>query len=160
MKRKKSFYLTLFIIALLTLFGMTLYEFFKQFLIPDISIWGSHIVTIIFSTILALVVSFFVLKRENKIKETLHQKNQELSIAKTNLEENLRRLEEASQNIKILSGLIPICASCKKIRDDDGYWHQIEQYINEHSDAVFSHGLCPTCAKKMYPDMKLEEKDT
>ena len=46
-----------------------------------------------------------------------------------------------------------------KIRDDDGYWHQIEKYINEHSDAVFSHGLCPACAKKMYPDLKLEEKD-
>ncbi|MBP9022981.1 MAG: hypothetical protein KBH06_07245 [Spirochaetes bacterium] len=138
---------------------MTLYELFKQFLIPDISIWSSHIITIVFSTILAFVVSFFVLKRENKIKDALNQKNQELLVSKTNLEENLKRLEEASRNIKILSGLIPICASCKKIRDDDGYWHQIEQYINEHSDAVFSHGLCPACAKKLYPDIKLEEKD-
>lgn len=160
MKRKKSFCLTLFIIVFLTLSGMTLYEFFKQFLIPDISIWSSHIITIVFSTILAFIVSFFVLKRENKIKDALNQKNQELVASKTNLEENLKRLEEASRNIKILSGLIPICASCKKIRDDEGYWHQIEQYINEHSDAVFSHGLCPACAKKMYPDMKLEEKDT
>ncbi len=159
MKRKKSFYLTLFIIVFLTLSGMTLYELFKQFLIPDISIWSSHIITIVFSTILAFVVSFFVLKRENKIKDALNQKNQELLVSKTNLEENLKRLEEASRNIKILSGLIPICASCKKIRDDDGYWHQIEQYINEHSDAVFSHGLCPACAKKLYPDIKLEEKD-
>lgn len=159
MKRKKSFYLTLFIIVFLTLSGMTLYEFFKQFLIPDISIWSSHIITIAFSTILAFVVSFFVLKRENKIKDALNQKNQELVASKTNLEENLKRLEEATRNIKILSGLIPICASCKKIRDDDGYWHQIEQYINEHSDAVFSHGLCPACAKKMYPDLKLDEKD-
>ncbi|HPA62952.1 MAG TPA: hypothetical protein PLH15_04100 [Spirochaetota bacterium] len=159
MKRRKSFYLTLLIIAFLTLSGMTLYEFLKQFLIPDISIWSSHIITIVFSTILAFVVSFFVLKRENKIKDALNQKNQELVASKTNLEENLKRLEEASRNIKILSGLIPICASCKKIRDDDGYWHQIEKYINEHSDAVFSHGLCPACAKKMYPDLKLEEKD-
>ncbi|HQE59339.1 MAG TPA: sensor with HAMP domain protein, partial [Spirochaetota bacterium] len=63
----------------------------------------------------------------------------------------------ASRNIKILSGLIPICSSCKKIRDDAGYWHQIEKYIKEHSDAVFSHGLCPICAKELYPDMKLEE---
>jgi len=159
MKRKKSFCLTLFIIVFLTLSGMTLYEFFKQFLIPDISIWSSHIITIVFSTILAFVVSFFVLKRENKIKDALNQKNQELVASKTNLEESLKRLEEASRNIKILSGLIPICASCKKIRDDEGYWHQIEQYINEHYDAVFSHGLCPACAKKMYPDMKLEGKD-
>ena len=157
MKRKKSFYLTLFIIVFLTLSGMTLYEFFKQFLIPDISIWSSHIITIVFSTILAFVVSFFVLKRENKIKDALNQKNQELVASKTNLEENLKRLEEASRNIKILSGLIPICSSCKKIRDDAGYWHQIENYIKDHSDAVFSHGLCPACAKELYLDMKLEE---
>ena len=157
MKGKISFYLTLFIIGLLTLSAMTFYEFFKQFLIPDISIWNSHIITIVFSTILALIVSFFVLKRENKIKSTINQKNQELEKAKNDLEENLKRLEEGSRNIKILSGLIHICSSCKKIRDDAGYWHQIEKYIKEHSDAVFSHGLCPACAKELYPDMKLEE---
>ncbi|HOU85991.1 MAG TPA: hypothetical protein PK158_14210 [Spirochaetota bacterium] len=157
MKGKISFYLTLFIIGLLTSAAMTFYEFFKQYLIPDISIWNSHIITIVFSTILALIVSFFVLKRENKIKSTINQKNQELEKAKRDLVENINRLEEASRNIKILSGLIPICSSCKKIRDDAGYWHQIEKYIKEHSDAVFSHGLCPICAKELYPDMKLEE---
>jgi len=157
MKGKISFYLTLFIIGLLTSAAMTFYEFFKQYLIPDISIWNSHIITIVFSTILALIVSFFVLKRENKIKSTINQKNQELEKAKRDLVENINRLEEASRNIKILSGLIPICSSCKKIRDDAGYWHQIEKYIKEHSDAVFSHGLCPSCAKELYPEMKLEE---
>ncbi|HOF34231.1 MAG TPA: hypothetical protein PK624_09970 [Spirochaetota bacterium] len=157
MKGKISFYLTLFVIGLLTSAAMTFYEFFKQYLIPDISIWNSHIITIVFSTILALIVSFFVLKRENKIKSTINQKNQELEKAKRDLVENINRLEEASRNIKILSGLIPICSSCKKIRDDAGYWHQIEKYIKEHSDAVFSHGLCPSCAKELYPEMKLEE---
>ena len=157
MKGKISFYLTLFVIGLLTSAAMTFYEFFKQYLIPDISIWNSHIITIVFSTILALIVSFFVLKRENKIKSTINQKNQELEKAKRDLVENINRLEEASRNIKILSGLIPICSSCKKIRDDAGYWHQIENYIKEHSDAVFSHGLCPVCAKELYLDMKLEE---
>ncbi len=157
MKVKISFYLTLFVIGLLTSAAMTFYEFFKQFLIPNISIWNSHIITIVFSTMLALIVSFFVLKRENKIKDTINQKNQELEKAKKDLEENINRLEEASRNIKILSGLIPICSSCKKIRDDAGYWHQIEKYIKEHSDAVFSHGLCPACAKELYPEMKLEE---
>ena len=60
-------------------------------------------------------------------------------------------LREALSKIKTLSGLIPICASCKKIRDDKGYWTQIESYIHEHSDADFSHGICPECMKKLYP---------
>ncbi len=59
--------------------------------------------------------------------------------------------EDALTNIKTLKGLMPICASCKRIRDDKGYWNQIEAYISMHSDAEFSHGLCPECAKKIYP---------
>jgi DNA-binding response OmpR family regulator len=61
-------------------------------------------------------------------------------------------LTEALANIKTLSGLIPICASCKMIRKDSGYWQQIEGYISDHSEAKFSHGICPECAKKLYPD--------
>jgi PAS domain S-box-containing protein len=60
------------------------------------------------------------------------------------------RLLEAIEKIKTLSGLLPICSSCKKIRDDKGYWNQIETYIHAHSEAKFSHGLCPECADKMY----------
>jgi len=63
----------------------------------------------------------------------------------------IKELQEALQNIKTLQGLIPICASCKKIRDDKGYWNQIEAYISEHSSAEFSHGICPECARKIYP---------
>ncbi len=54
--------------------------------------------------------------------------------------------EEALSEIKILSGFLPICASCKQIRDDKGYWNQIESYIRDHSEAEFSHGICPDCA--------------
>ncbi len=61
-------------------------------------------------------------------------------------------LQSALSNVKTLSGLIPICASCKKIRNDQGFWNQLESYIMEHSDATFSHGICPDCAKKLYPD--------
>lgn len=61
-------------------------------------------------------------------------------------------LTEAMEEVKILSGFLPICASCKKIRDDQGYWKQIEAYIREHSEAEFSHGICPDCAKQLYPD--------
>ncbi|MEJ2638432.1 MAG: response regulator [Desulfosarcinaceae bacterium] len=64
------------------------------------------------------------------------------------------QLQAARGKIKILSGLLPICAYCKKIRDDQGYWHQIETYIHQHSDAEFSHGLCEACAAKLYPDLE------
>ena len=56
--------------------------------------------------------------------------------------------------IRNLSGLLPICANCKKIRDDQGYWNQIETYIRGHSDARFSHGICPECVKKLYPELE------
>jgi DNA-binding response OmpR family regulator len=61
-------------------------------------------------------------------------------------------LHEALANVKKLSGMLPICASCKKIRDDKGYWTQVETYIRSHSEAEFTHGICPECAKKLYPE--------
>ncbi|MFA5835116.1 MAG: histidine kinase N-terminal 7TM domain-containing protein [Bacteroidota bacterium] len=57
-------------------------------------------------------------------------------------------LQEALANVKTLGGLLPICANCKKIRDDEGYWNQVEQYIGKHTDAKFTHGICPECGKK------------
>jgi hypothetical protein len=64
--------------------------------------------------------------------------------------ETAQALRDALSQIKTLSGLIPICASCKKIRDDKGYWNQLETFIQEHSEAEFSHGICPDCMKKLY----------
>ena len=66
-------------------------------------------------------------------------------------------LQQALDEIKTLKGILPICANCKKIRDDEGYWNQIEGYIREHSQADFSHGICPDCAKKLYPELKLKK---
>lgn len=74
------------------------------------------------------------------------------------LEEANRKLQEALTKVKTLSGFIPICASCKKIRDDKGYWNQIEAYIQKHSNAEFSHGICPECLKKLYPEFDFEDK--
>jgi CheY-like chemotaxis protein len=65
----------------------------------------------------------------------------------------IHELEDALAEIKTLRGILPICSSCKKIRDDEGYWNQLEAYIQEHSEAVFSHGLCPECGKKLYPEV-------
>lgn len=61
-------------------------------------------------------------------------------------------LKAALAKVRVLSGLLPICASCKKIRDDTGYWHQIESYITDRSETEFSHGICPGCMEKLYPD--------
>ncbi len=79
------------------------------------------------------------------------------------LEEDRERLihdlQGALLKVKTLSGLVPICASCKKIRDDKGYWNQIESYISEHSSAEFSHSICPECARKLYPDLYEDEDE-
>ena len=63
------------------------------------------------------------------------------------------KLKQAFDEIRILKGFIPICANCKKIRDDKGYWESVEVYIGKHSEAVFSHSICTECTKKLYPDI-------
>ena len=68
-------------------------------------------------------------------------------------EKLIGELQEALAKVKTLSGLLPICSSCKKIRDDKGYWNQIETYIRERSEADFTHGICPKCAKMLYPGL-------
>jgi len=71
-------------------------------------------------------------------------------------EEMISQLQSALDNIKTLKGLLPICANCKKIRDDKGYWNQIEAYVRDHSDAEFSHSICPDCAEILYPEILLK----
>ena len=65
----------------------------------------------------------------------------------------IRALQEALAKVKTLSGLLPICASCKRIRNDQGYWEQIEAYIRDHSEAEFSHSVCPECSERLYPEV-------
>jgi PAS domain S-box-containing protein len=67
----------------------------------------------------------------------------------------IQELTEALARVKTLTGLLPMCASCKKIRNDNGYWQQVETYIKEHSDADFTHGICPDCMKRLYPEYNL-----
>ena len=73
--------------------------------------------------------------------------------AEAERERLILELQDALANVKTLRGLIPICASCKKIRDDQGYWTQLETYLARHSDAEFSHGLCLDCIRKLYPEL-------
>lgn len=76
------------------------------------------------------------------------------------VEERTKNLQDALNEVRQLSGLLPICSYCKKIRDDNGYWNQVDEYIQEHSDADFSHSICPGCAEKHYPDMDLYDDET
>lgn len=72
---------------------------------------------------------------------------------------NLSQVLEAHEQVKVLSGLLPICSACKKIRDDKGYWNQIETYIRDHSEADFSHSLCPECVVQLYPELSRDMRE-
>ncbi len=264
-------------VAVVMLALMTLYEWLKQFLIPDISIWDSHFMTIVFTTLLAVVTFFTLLKHyygeyDKRLQEIALRKAAEVRLRRSEAkwqglvdnamvgvyqvspdgrflmvndklavlfgfehrkqfmaqiqnisqlymrsEERPAIIDQLSSNgfidrievefkdrrgepvwvllsarayrgpeedwiyegfmidmtarkrmetekarlvddlkasisqVKLLSGMLPICANCKKIRDDQGYWKQVETYIQSHSEAKFSHSCCPDCAKKLYP---------
>jgi len=75
-------------------------------------------------------------------------------------EKMIDELQDALASVKTLRGLIPICSACKSIRDDRGYWKQVEAYIREHSDATFTHGICPDCIQKLYPEHNMKRSDS
>lgn len=81
----------------------------------------------------------------------------ERKLAEEEREKLIQELQEALTNVRTLRGLVPICAHCKKIRDDKGYWQQVEVYVRDHSEAEFSHGLCPECIKTYFPNAKKRE---
>ncbi|UCG77318.1 MAG: hypothetical protein JSV21_06905 [Nitrospirota bacterium] len=112
-----------------------------------------------FRALCAVVILYAMIKTlrifEWETTEALKRSRDELEAA---VEERTRSLKKAIDEVKVLSGMLPICSSCKKIRDDSGYWTQIESYVREHSEAEFSHGLCPDCAKILYPDIDIEKK--
>jgi two-component system, response regulator PdtaR len=80
----------------------------------------------------------------------------EMALYKHQMEQERKKLigdlQEALARVKLLSGLLPICASCKNIRDEEGYWHRVEKYIRDHSEVDFSHSVCPACACRLYPE--------
>jgi PAS domain S-box-containing protein len=89
------------------------------------------------------------------IRDITERKRAEIALqeAAKEREKLIQELQYALDNIKTLQGLIPICSNCKKIRDDQGFWNQVERYISKHTDATFTHGICPDCAKKLYGDL-------
>ncbi len=93
--------------------------------------------------------------RLQQSESALRQSQEQLKQALEEKDRLISDLQDALSQVKTLRGLIPICAGCKKIRDDKGFWSQVETYIAKHSDAKFSHGLCPDCVAKYYPEIKL-----
>ena len=106
------------------------------------------------------------LERKNKeladhrdhLEVLVEARTADLTNEKEKAEKLVEQLEQALKELKTLSGLLPICSSCKKIRDDQGYWHQVESYIEEHTQAEFSHSLCPECMNQLFPNRKSYKK--
>ncbi|MCK5798372.1 MAG: response regulator, partial [Deltaproteobacteria bacterium] len=89
---------------------------------------------------------FFDLMEVRRVNAELVSRSRDLEAANADLKQALAQVDQ-------LSGLLPICASCKKVRDDAGYWHQVESYVSAHSGVRFSHGLCPSCFSTLYPEL-------
>lgn len=94
-----------------------------------------------------------ILRSKVKIFMELCIQKRIIESQRSELAAKVTELQKALDEIKVLRGIIPICVHCKKIRDDAGYWESVEQYIQEHSEAGFSHGICPDCLKKHFPDI-------
>lgn len=109
-----------------------------------------------------LVISILMLTGMNLIRPTfsalarseVEQREMSAKLAALSKEQALLigELQAALGNIRTLKGMLPICASCKKIRDDEGYWSQLEAYVSRHSEAEFTHAICPDCLRRLYPE--------
>ena len=117
------------------------------------------------------VITYWFEHFRHRYRTGMHQKQEQLEYEKQRLrkeiaerkktqkekEELIVELQASLEKINTLGGLIPICANCHSIRDDQGYWNHLEDYIQKHVDAEFSHGICPKCEKELYPDLFSEE---
>jgi len=104
--------------------------------------------------VLAILRQVAEIERELTIAQQEIERRRE---AEAERDRVIRELQKSLAEVKTLRGFLPICAHCKKIRDNQGYWNRSESYIQAHSEAEFSHGICPDCARELYPDMKLHE---
>jgi ABC-type phosphate/phosphonate transport system substrate-binding protein len=132
------------------------YENYGEITLKDILIqrWKTVLVIALFICLM-IVITLYVIRLNHRLTVSQNGLNDELTERRrieAERERLIAELNDALNKVKTLKGLLPICASCKKIRDDKGYWNQIEEYIEDHSDAQFTHGICPECKKKLYPD--------
>jgi len=146
----------LLLIMLVCLSGMTFYEVAKQWFFPGIAIWTSHAMTIVFSTLVGTLAGYLMLRNYRTLNQLAMQELAERTRLQAEHARSIKELRDALDSIKVLRGLIPICGSCKRIRDDEGYWSEIESYVRDHSEAEFNHSLCEECAKRLYPEFYAE----
>ncbi|MBN1971225.1 MAG: hypothetical protein JXR48_05315 [Candidatus Delongbacteria bacterium] len=169
----------LFIVIVFVLTGVLFLVFFyllKKLILKPISKLTNQISEIAKSDIESSIIDFSFSRSLNEVKNSLKNdkineiekldlsfqimihKIKEFTFNMENLvDEKTKDLKTAMEDIKRLHGLLPICSICKQIRDDNGYWHEVEKYIGDHTDTVFSHSICPDCMKKNYPDVKIDE---
>lgn len=129
-------FLGLLYVVLINPFSLKIYQY-------DVGVSLRFLVSLLFVTLMAYGLE----ASREKYGHLLMEKQ-------TKLEAEKQQLERALGEIKTLSGLIPICSSCKKVRDDEGYWQQVETYVRARSSAEFSHGICPDCLEVLYSDYK------
>ncbi|MDZ7833503.1 MAG: hypothetical protein U5L07_17295 [Desulfobacterales bacterium] len=122
----------------------------------------SHFLNALISLIILFCLSFFNgMITNNALLRTQAELERNVELNETledRVRERTRELQEHIDHIKVLKGLLPICSSCKKIRDDNGYWNLLEEYMHKHADVKFSHGICPECAAILYPEIYGKKK--
>jgi len=103
----------------------------------------------------AAIVEFLAVRAGTELERSYFEESLKQQVVERTreLEKSNQQLQKALSEIKNLRGILPICSSCKKIRDDQGYWQQVELYVTEHSEATFSHGICPECEKEYYKEL-------
>jgi Ca2+/Na+ antiporter len=119
----------------------------RHLLMTRPSHWAVYLLTL---TVCLAVISVTVFSYRRAVRSLIEK----ITLQRDELERANQELRNAARNVRTLRGLIPICASCKRIRDDEGYWRQIETYVRDHSEADFSHGICPACLEKLYGEGK------
>ncbi len=161
-------YLTYFLIILLAAFTQNL----QQHLVLSVTLCAGYWLTLYLGAdgsdpdiqgkllripVLLIMATFYgaaaeMVRKERKQKAGLLDSLTASQQANEERSRLIRELQDALANVKTLQGLLPICSLCKKVRDDRGYWSQIETYLRKYSKADFSHGICPECVGKLYPD--------
>jgi len=140
-------------------------SYIHDFLVRPENVFIPKILNVIAATLIIVILLRHWLPAEeaekhkqiNHLKELENEIN-ERKLAEERSQELIKKLQTAFDEVKQLQGLLPICANCKKIRDEKGYWNQIESYIEGHTDTKFSHGLCEECAEKLYGDKEWYRK--
>lgn len=134
------------LIIMLSIFGVEGVIMLVFSVLPRFSTYtGAFFDASLLTTVILPVLYFFIvrpLKLHIELRKQVEEEQKRLIL----------ELQDALKSVKVLSGMLPICAACKKIRDDKGYWNQVEKYVEDHSEAAFTHSICPECAKRLYPE--------